>query len=193
VKLLIRSVGAAGWAAVGLVLAALPALAQQDESPADSSTGWVFRWINFAIVVVLIGYAFGKAAPAFRRRADEITERIREGTRAREAAEKQRREVEAKIAGIETEVAQMRVEARRSAQAEAEQLRALARTEAEMIERAAQAEIAARERAKRLELKALAARLAIERAEATLRQQMTPQSEAVLFGTFVKELEGKLN
>jgi len=176
------------------LLLAVPVLAQEAEpSPADSPTGWVFRWINFAIVAVVIIYAFRKASPALRRHADEISERIAEGTRAREAAEKQRREVQAKLAGIEQEVARMRVEAQQGAEAETERLRALARTEAETIERAAQQEIAARERAARLELKALAARLAIERAEATLRQAMTPESEAALFGAFVKNLEGRAN
>ncbi|HXX71540.1 MAG TPA: ATP synthase F0 subunit B [Candidatus Acidoferrum sp.] len=177
-----------------LLLLAVPVVAQEGEaSPAESPTGWVFRWINFAIVAAVIVYAFWKASPAFRRHADEISERIAEGTRAREAADKQRREVQAKLAGIEQEVARMRVEAKQGAEAEAERLRELARTEAETIEHAAQQEIAARERAARLELKALAARLAIERAEAALRQTMTPESEAMLFGTFVKALEGKAN
>ena len=184
----------AGWAGALLLAAAVPVLAQEgEESPAESPTGWVFRWINFAIVVVLIAYGFWKARPSFRRHAAEISERIQEGTRAREAAEKQRREVQAKLAGIEAEVATMRAEAKRGAESEAERLRELARTEAETIERAAQAEIGARERAARLELKVLAARLAIERAEATLRQEMTPQSEAMLFGAFIRELGGKLN
>ncbi|HXW62544.1 MAG TPA: hypothetical protein VEJ45_08100 [Candidatus Acidoferrales bacterium] len=176
-----------------LLLAAVPVRAEDEASPADTPTGWVFRWINFAIVLALIIYAFRKAAPFFRRHADDISERIAEGTRAREAAEKQRREVQAKLAAIETEVASLRVEAKRSDQAEAERLRELARVEAQTIEQAAQAEISARERVARLKLKALAARLAIERAEARLRKEMTPQSEAMLFDTFVRELEGKLN
>lgn len=179
----------AGWAGVSVLLAAVPLLAQEEGSPADSPTGWVFRWINFSIVLLLVVYAFRKAAPAFRRHAHEITERIAEGTRAREAAEKQRREAQAKLTGIETEVAALRVEAKRGTEAEAERLRELARAEAEMIERAAQAEIAAAERAAWLELKVLAARWTIERAESRLRQEMTPQSEEALFGTFVRELE----
>lgn len=184
----------AGFVGLLLVLAAAPALAQEGESsPADSPTGWVFRWINFAIVLGLIVYAFRKAAPSFRGRADEISQRIAEGTRAREAAEKQRREAQAKLAGIEIEIAKMRVEAKRGAEAEAERLRELARVEAETIERAAQAEISAAERAARLELKALAARMAVERAEATLRKEITPQNEAALFGAFVVELEGKVS
>lgn len=184
----------AGLAGTSLLLASGPALAQEGTpSSADSSTGWVFRWINFAIVLALIVYAFRRAAPSFRRNADEIAQRIAEGTRAREAAERQKREAQAKLAGIETEVAALRAEAKRSAEAESERLRELARVEAEMIERAARAEIAAAERAGRLELKTYAAEIALERAEAQLRRELTPQAEAVLFGAFVGELEGSVN
>jgi len=194
VKRLALQLKCVGLASAIFLLAAVPALAQESSpSPADSPTGWVFRWINFAIVVALIAYGFRKAAPAFRRNANEIAERIAEGTRAREAAEKQRREAQAKLAGIDAEVAGIRVEAKRSAEVEAERLRNLARVEAETIERAAQAEIAAAERAARLELKAYAAQIALERAEAMLRQELTPQAEAGLFGSFVGQLEGSVN
>lgn len=189
-----RFLSGAGFIGLLFLLSVTSALAQEGEaSPADSSTGWIFRWINFAIVLALIVYAFRKAGPSFRARADEIGEKIAEGTRAREAAERQRREAKAKLAGIETEVAALRVEAKRSAEAESERLRELARAEAETIERAAQAEIAAAERAARLELKAFAARMALERAEAMLRKEMTPQNEAALFGAFVGQLGGSVN
>lgn len=175
-------------------LLAMPVLAQEGESsPAESPTGQVYRWLNFAIVFALLVYAFRKAGPFFRRRAEEISRKIAEGARAREAAEKQRREVQEKLAGIEKEVAAMRAEAKRGAQAEAERLREIVRGEAETIERAAQAEIAATERAARLELKTIAARLAVERAEALLRQELTPKADAALFHNFVAELEGSAN
>jgi F0F1-type ATP synthase membrane subunit b/b' len=184
----------AGSFAAFFLLVAAPAFAQDDQpSPADSTTGWVFRWLNFAIVLGIVIYALRKAAPYFRTHAEEISEKIAEGTRAREAAEADRRAAQAKLAGIEAEVATMRVEAKRGAQAEAERLRAQARAEAEAIERSAQAEIVAAERAARLELKALAARMAVERAEAVLRSELTPQTEAALFGSFVAELEGSAN
>jgi F-type H+-transporting ATPase subunit b len=175
-------------------LLALPVFAQDEQpSPADSTTGWIFRWLNFAIVLGLLIYAFGKAVPYFRRHAAEISEKIAEGTRAREAAEADRRAAQAKLAGIEAEVAAMRVEAKRGAQAEGERVRAQAKSEAEAIERSAQAEIVAAERAARLELKALAARIAVERAEAVLRSELTPKTEAALFGNFVAEIEGSPN
>jgi F-type H+-transporting ATPase subunit b len=191
VRFLARSLGPLG---PFFFLVAAPALAQEGESsPAESPTGQIFRWLNFAILFGLIVYGIRKAGPYFRSRSEEISRKIAEGARAREAAEKQRRKAQAKLAGIETEVAELRLEAKRGAEAEAERLRALARTEAETIERAAQAEIAAAERAALLELKALAARMAVERAEAVLRRELTANAEAALFRAFIAELEGNVN
>jgi F-type H+-transporting ATPase subunit b len=168
----------------------------QESSPsaaADTSTGWVFRWLNFAIVFAGLVWAFSKAEPYFRRHAQEISDQIAEGTRAREAAEKQRAEAQAKLARVDDEVAELRVQAKRGAEAESKRIAELAQSEAENVERSAQAEIAATERAARIELKNLAAQRAVELAEAVLRQELTPQREAALFRTFVAELEGSPN
>lgn len=176
-----------------LMLAA-PALAQEGGSSLpDSTSGWVFRWINFAILVAILVFAFWKAGPKFRKNAEEISRKIAEGTRAREAAEQLRREVRTKMAGIEAEVSAMRQDAERGAEAEAKRIDALAKSEADMIDRAAKAEILAAERASRLQLRATAARLAVERAEALLRRQLTASDESALFRTFVAELERNPN
>lgn len=182
--------------AISFVLLALPTMAAEGAAapaPENSPAGWIFRWINFAIVAIGIIYLFAKAAPGFRSHTEEISQKIAEGARAREAAEKQRREVRAKLAGIDAEVEKLRVEAKKSMDAEAVRLKALARREAEIIEQAAQAEIVAAQRAGAIELKALAARLAIERAEAVLSKQITPEAQAALFNTFVLELERSAN
>ena len=178
-----------------LALAAVPLFAQEGEtSPAETTTGWVFRWLNFALVFGAIAYCIVKyAAPAFRTEAEEISRKIAEGARAREAAERQRREIKTKLAGLEREIEQLRVDAKRDAEAEAQRLRDLGRTEAEKIELAARAEIDAASRAGRMELKALGARLAVERAAILLKQELAPKSEAVLIRTFIAELERSVN
>jgi F-type H+-transporting ATPase subunit b len=179
---------------VSFLLLGAPVIAQEStSSPENTPTGLIFRWIIFAIVFVAIICCFAKAAPGLRSRSEEISQKIAEGARAREAAEAQRRVVQAKLAGIDAEVAKLREEARKSMEAEAARLKALARREAEIIEHAAQAEILAAHRAAALELKALAARLAIERAEAVLTKEITPEAQASLFRTFVLELEGSAN
>ena len=169
-------------------LLAAPALAQESKSVTDAPIGQVFRWINFAIVLGLIVWGFSKAVPYFRRHAEEISQKIAEGARAREAAEKRRAEAQEKLATIETEVARMREESKRASALEAERLKALAKTEAETIERAAQAEIAATEHAARLELRMLAARMAVEKAEALLRQELKPKVESDRFFEFVASM-----
>jgi F-type H+-transporting ATPase subunit b len=180
--------------ALFFVFVTAPAFAEESKpSLADAPIGQVFKWINFAIVLGILIYLFGKAVPYFRTHAEEISQKIAEGARAREAAEKRRAEAQAKLANIGTDVAEMRLEAKRAAVLEAERVRASARAEADTIERAAQAEIAATERAARLELKMLAAGMAVERAEALLRQELTPKTEAARFGKFVAELEGGAN
>jgi F-type H+-transporting ATPase subunit b len=185
------------WAALGfiallLALTALPAMAQEGEaSPVDSTIGWVFRWLNFAIVFGVIAYfAIKKGGPYFRRNADEIARKIEEGARAREQAEQRRKEIEAKLANLPADVEQMRAEAKRMGLADAQRIRAMARQEAEKIEQSAQAEIVAAERAARIELKALAARIAVENAEKLLESELTRDAEKRLFRTFVAELAG---
>ena len=180
---------------VFLLLTVAPAFAQEGEaSPADSTIGWVFRWLNFALVFGVMAWAIVKwGAPAFRAQANEISKKIAEGTRSRQAAELQRVEIQAKLAGLEREIQQLRIDAKRDADAEAQRLRDMARAESEKIEKAARAEIEAAARAGRMELKVLGARLAVERAESLLRQELTPKAEATLFGVFVAELERSSN
>ncbi len=176
------------------VLASAPAFAQDSGGDiTESPTGSVFRWINFTIVFALIAWGLKSAVPHFRKQSEEISRKIAEGARAREAADLQRQAAQTKLAGIGTEIAQIRADAKRSGEAEAQRLRTQARAEAELIAKAAQAEIEAARRAARLELKSLAGRLAIERAESLLQQQITPTAQAALFEAFVSDLQRSPN
>jgi F0F1-type ATP synthase membrane subunit b/b' len=58
---------------------------------------------------------------------------------------------------------------------------------------AARAEIAAAERAARVELKALAAQLAVDRAESLVAKQMTPAVQDAMIDNFVHTLQGRPN
>ena len=177
---------------VMLLLTAAPAFAQ--EAATESPVGQTFRWLNFAIVFALLAYVIVKyGAPSFRNRASQISEKIAEGARAREAAEAQRREIQAKVANLQSEIEQLRQQGRRDAADEAQRLRDTVRSESEKIEQAARTEIEAAARAGRLELKALGARLSVQLAEAMLRQELTPQAEAKLFRSFVGELGRNVN
>lgn len=190
----VKALRSAAIVAMTLLTTAGPVFAAEEGGNAtDSTMGWVFRWLNFAIVFGGIAYLLMKAGPSFRGKADKIAGAIGEAARAREAAEAQRRETQQKLANLEKEIADMRAAAKRDAEAEAQRLRELARSEAGKIENVAQAEIAAAERAAKLELKAAGARWAVEGAAALLRKELTPQGEAQLFRAFVAELDGSAN
>jgi F-type H+-transporting ATPase subunit b len=176
-----------------VALMAAPVMAQETGDVTTTTTGWIFRWINFAIVFSLIAWGFSKAGPYFRKNADQISQKIAEGKRAREAAENQRRIVQEKMSHLDAEVAHLRTDAKRANEGEAQRIRALAKEEAQNIARAGQAEIAAAEQAARLELKAFAGRVAVEQAEVILRDQMTASTEAAVFRAFVESLDGSRN
>jgi F0F1-type ATP synthase membrane subunit b/b' len=179
---------------VSILVAAAPAFAQEAAAATESPLGRIFRWLNSAIVFVILAYVIVRfGAPGFRKRAAEISEKIAEGARARETAERQRQEIRAKVANLQEEIEQLRVQGRRDAEDEAQRLRDTVRSESEKIELAARAEIDAAARAGRLELKAQGARLSVQLAEAMLRQELTPQSEAKLFRSFVGELGRNVN
>jgi F-type H+-transporting ATPase subunit b len=172
--------------------AVLPAFAQEQQqpAPADTTTGLVFRWLNFALVFGGIVWAIRKfGAPYFRGTARAIGESIHGAAAGRAAAEHELSEATRLLASVDSEIQGLRRTAVRESATETERLRALAQTEGEKIARAAAAEIEASERIARQQLRAIAARAATERAAALARQRMNAAAERALFDDFVGELE----
>ena len=172
-------------------VASLPALAQESSPDAASMPiGTVFRWLNFLLVVGALAYLIGKfGAPYFRGRAQSIAQAIGEANQTRSAAERELREAAEKLAAVQSEIEQERRTAERESAADRERIRALTKVEMERISQAALGEIAAAERAGTQELRAIAAKLATDRAAALIREQMDATAEAVLFDSFVVQLE----
>lgn len=166
--------------------------AENDTGP-HSPIGMVFRWINFAVAAAGLGYLMRKLPSALRRRSERIGASIAESGAVKAEAEKKLRDAEDLLARLGEEVAGMRAAAMRDAAAERERIRATARDDAAKVQRAAEAEIAAAERAARIELRAMAARLAVERAQAEIRVRITAQAETALFRAFVGNLARSAN
>lgn len=153
-----------------------------------------FKWINFAIVLAALIWLFGKVLPPkFRANAENISSTIAKAQAAKAEAERKLRDAEQRLARLEEEVRGLREQAQKDAAAEAERIRALAKSDAEKVAISAKAEIEAAERAARIELKTLAAKLAVDGAEALLAKQLTPQTQDALIAGFVKSLQGSPN
>ena len=170
----------------------LPAVAQEQQqpAPADTTTGLVFRWLNFALVFGGIVWAIRKyGAPYFRGTARAIGESIHGAAAGRAVAERELSEAARQLASVDAEIEELRRTGARESANEAKRLKALAQTEAEKIARAAAAEIEASERIARQQLRAIAARAATDRAAVLVRQRMNEAAERALFGDFVEELE----
>ena len=169
--------------------------AEQGATPAEESpVGTVFKWIHFLIVAAATYWLLTKVLPpVVRRNADKISAAITKATAAKAEAEKRLKEAAVKLASLEHEVAQFREQAQKDATAELERLRGMTKMDMERVAIAAKAEIEAAERAARVELKALAARLAVDRAESLVAKQMTPAVQEAMINNFVQTLQGRPN
>jgi F0F1-type ATP synthase membrane subunit b/b' len=163
-------------------------------NPADSPVGVIFRWINFALVFGGIAYLIAKHGGAFfSANARAISASIREGTAAKEEADRHLQEVETKISRLDQEVSAMQESARRDSVAETERLNASGAAEIEKIQIAVRAELSATERAAKQELRALAASLAVERAGEMVASRMDNNIRSKLMRSFLAELERSAN
>jgi F0F1-type ATP synthase membrane subunit b/b' len=184
-----------GSALLVLLFAAMSAhAAEEGGNTTTERANEIFKWINFAIVAGLLAWVFLKLTPPFfRKNAENINAAITKATAAKAEADRQLREAEHKLAGLEQEVAQLRATAQREAAAEAERLRAITQSDIQKVGLASKAEIEAAERAARLELKVIAANLAVDGAQSLLVKELTPKVQESLVVAFVKSLEGRPN
>jgi F-type H+-transporting ATPase subunit b len=175
-----------------LFFAAAAFAAEQGAKAEDPSE--IFKWINFAIVAIALIWVFAKVLPPkFRANVQNISSAITKAQAAKAEADRQLKDAEQRLARLEDEVRAIRAEAQKDAAAEAERIRALAKSDVEKVGIAAKAEIEAAERAARLELKAIAANLAVDRAESLVSKRLTAQTQDALIAGFVKSLNGSPN
>jgi F-type H+-transporting ATPase subunit b len=181
--------------ALSLVFAAAVWCTEEGATPAEESpVGTIFKWLHFLIVLGATYWLVAKVLPpVIRRNADKITAAIIKATSAKNEAEKQLKEAAIKLTSLEHEIAQFREQAQKDAAAELERLRNMTKAELEKVRTAAKAEIEAAERAARVELKAIAAKLAVDRAESLVAKQMTPALHSAMIDSFVETLQGRPN
>jgi F-type H+-transporting ATPase subunit b len=189
-----RSLGALAVPAMLLCTAVVTRAAEKGESPAEQTVGIIFKWIHFAILAGILYWVFVKVLPPiFRRNADNISAAMTKAAVAKAEAERRLKEAERKLASLEQEVEDFRGEVQAQAAIEFDRLRAMARNDVGKIKLAARAEIEAAERAARVELKALAAQLAVDRAESLVTKEMTPAVQEAMINHFVESLQGRPN
>ena len=165
------------------------AFAEGGEHAAGNPNEIYWKWANFVLLVVGIGYMIGKHAPAFFKGQDEIIQRdLREAAEMKRSAEAKTAEIEKRLATLSTEIETIRASA--SKELETEHARVNRETEVSMakLEAHAAQEIESATKTAMAELKSYSAKLALEQAEVKIRGQVTPVSEALLIDGFLKRL-----
>ncbi len=161
--------------------------AKHGEAEEKDMTGW--KWANFAILVVALGYLAAKqGGPYFASRSVEIRKGIEEATKMRAQADARAAAMEARLANIGVEVEALRKSAREEAAQEGDRIRQETQRELAKIQTNADHEIASALKAAQLELRIYSGQLAINLARAKVRERMTPGDQDALVRNFVDDL-----
>ena len=153
----------------------------------DEGAFWLAVFINFAIVVGLIGWLWNKNVPdVFRNRTALIQKSIEEARRASEDANRRLSEIEARLGRLDEEISSMRALSEKEAAAEEERIKAAAAEDAHRIAESARQEIEAAVKSARRELTAYAADLAVALATKQIRVDAT--ADQALVRRFAQQL-----
>src|SRR5947208_1026189 len=101
------------------------ALEHAADPPAEGEHGKLemWKWANFIVLAGGLGYLIGKnAGPFFAGRSQQIRKDMVEAQEARRQSEARAAEVDRRLASLESEIAALRAESQKEAQAEGERL-----------------------------------------------------------------------
>ena len=169
--------------------------AQEGKSEAEgqksekSEPAEIWKWANFAILAVALGYLVVKTIPpAFKARSLEIQKGIAEARAIKDDADKRAAQVEVKIKSLGADIEKLRTESKVEMQQEGERIRQETAAQIARLELQAQMEVETAGKTAQRELKAYAAKLALELAEQRVRGRLDGASDAGLVNGFVQDL-----
>lgn len=180
--------------ALFLMLAGAAFVGAQEQEKAGSTEksepGIAWKWANFAILAVGLGYLINKNLPPFfRSRTAEIQQGITEAQHIKRDAEARAAQVEARIQKLGDEIDQFRSQSREEMQQEGERIRQETAKQIGHMEQLAQQEIEAAGKVARRELKEYAAKLALDLAEQRVRARLNAGTETALVDGFIQDLQ----
>jgi F-type H+-transporting ATPase subunit b len=183
--------------ALGLAFAsyALPQEAPAaNENHAEQGDPWIWwKWANFAILAVGLGYLIGKhVPPLFRKQSDEIQSALAESAKIKQEAAAYAAGVEARLANLQSEIQKLREAAHADMIAESERIRRETEHHVQRIREQSVQEMALMTRAAKQELRKYAAELAIGLAEQHIRFRMNPETQEQLVDGFLHDLHGRV-
>jgi F-type H+-transporting ATPase subunit b len=151
------------------------------------TTAKLFELLNFLIVFFAIVIPLAKVMPKMlRNRKQTLSQNLRTAREATEDAKSRLKAVEAKLAGLDDEIAKFRAQVEQDSLEDEKRIKAALADETARIVSAAEQEIAAAAAQARRALRTFAADLAIEHAEKQL--VLTPETDRALINEFIAEV-----
>jgi F-type H+-transporting ATPase subunit b len=161
---------------------------QEGGAMPEPAVGW--KWANFVLLVVGLGYLIAKTLPPlFKSRTEEIQKGIAEARAIKQGADKRAAEVAARTATLGADIERFRVEAKAEMQQEGERIRQETAAQIARLEHQAQQEIEMSGKIARRELKSFAAKLSLDLAEQRVRERLDAKTEQGLVDAFIQDLE----
>jgi F0F1-type ATP synthase membrane subunit b/b' len=151
-----------------------------------------WKWANFGLLAVGIGYLIGKnAGPFFAARTQSIQQGIREAAAVKEAAEAKAADIERRVANLGQEIEALRAQSKQEIATEGARIRTETEQMLAKVQANADAEIASATKNAKQELRAYSAELAVELAAQQVARNMSPAAQDQLVSGFVQDLKGK--
>jgi len=149
----------------------------------------IFLILNFAIIFLAIAIPLTKMMPKiFRKRSQTLRHHLDLAREATEEARQRLSAVEAKLAGLDKEIATFRTQVEQESLEDEKRIKASLKEESERIMAAVEQEIGAAATHARRSLREFAAGLAIE--HATKQIKLTPETDRALIHEFIGQVAG---
>jgi len=154
----------------------------------------VWKFFNLFVFLGLMIYILRRPlSDAFKGRRERIRQELRKAQEERDRALAELKAIEARLAGLDKEVASIRQRAEAEAAAERERLKNETALELAKLREAAQREIETAGKAAKQELREFAAQQSLRLAEEAIRKEIRPEDDARLIHTGVEQLGGSRN
>lgn len=151
----------------------------------------IAKLVNLLLFVGLMVYFLRRPIiGAFRGRQESIRSELMHAEQERAAAEARLKEVEGRLARLDTEIEAIRANAQREAAEERARVERATETEIKKIREQARREIESAAKAARAELRTYTAEQSVKLAEDMIRRDIRPEDDAHLAREYVEELGG---
>jgi F0F1-type ATP synthase membrane subunit b/b' len=170
------------------------AFAEGGEAPWWNYPGFeLWKFVNLGIFVLILVYILTrkvKLGEAFKSRRENIRRELARAQQERDAAVAKLKEVDERLARLESEVGAIQEQAQREAAEENERIARATETEIVKLGEQAQREIERAGKTARHELRRYTAEQSVRLAEDMIRREMKPEDDARLITRNIEELGG---